>query len=35
MGLVSLGVRGSWVFIAPYVHEVPWGAWHKDLGQIY
>ncbi|MQM10153.1 hypothetical protein Taro_043043 [Colocasia esculenta] len=27
MGLVPFGVGGSWVFIAPYVHKVPWDAW--------
>ncbi|MQM13188.1 hypothetical protein Taro_046111 [Colocasia esculenta] len=30
MGLVAFGVRGSCVFIAPYVHEVLWGAWAQS-----
>ncbi|MQM16328.1 hypothetical protein Taro_049285 [Colocasia esculenta] len=29
MDLLAFGVQGSWVFIAPYVHEVPWGAWAR------
>ncbi|MQM13415.1 hypothetical protein Taro_046340 [Colocasia esculenta] len=27
MGFLAFGVQGSWVFIAPYVHEVPSVAW--------
>ncbi|MQM22927.1 hypothetical protein Taro_055986 [Colocasia esculenta] len=29
MGLGAFGVQETWVFIALYVHEVPWGAWAR------